>query len=86
MGKNETLIILISAAFRIAEPIRILLDDLVVRMTKKSLLTGGKYFSAHLRFEEVSILPYVFTIMTFFPILLVAFSCYTYDGGLEGEH
>jgi len=76
-------------ALRFAEPIRILSDDLVGRMTKKSLLTGGKYVSVHLRFEEVSSLSYVFTIMTFFPILLipcmfqdmVAFSCCTYDGG-----
>uniref|UniRef100_A0A804RCY7 O-fucosyltransferase family protein n=1 Tax=Zea mays TaxID=4577 RepID=A0A804RCY7_MAIZE len=41
-------------ALRFAEPIRILSDELVGRMTKKSLLTGGKYVSVHLRFEEVS--------------------------------
>lgn len=52
-------------ALRFAEPIRILSDELVGRMTKKSLLTGGKYVSVHLRFEED----------------MVAFSCCTYDGG-----
>lgn len=52
-------------ALRFAEPIRILSDELVGRMTKKSLLAGGKYVSVHLRFEED----------------MVAFSCCTYDGG-----
>ncbi|CAL4896698.1 unnamed protein product [Urochloa decumbens] len=54
-------------ALRYAEPIRTLADDLVVRMMKKSSLTGGKYVSVHLRFEED----------------MVAFSCCTYDGGLK---
>ena len=53
-------------ALRFAEPIRTLSDDLVGRMTEKSLLNGGKYVSVHLRFEEVSSLSYAFTIMTFF--------------------
>ncbi|CAN6339816.1 unnamed protein product [Urochloa humidicola] len=52
-------------ALRFAEPIRTLADDLVGRMMKKSSLTGGKYVSVHLRFEED----------------MVAFSCCTYDGG-----
>jgi hypothetical protein len=52
MDKNETLIILISAAFRIAEPIRILLDDGCSNDKKKFLDWWG--------------LPYAFTIMTHF--------------------
>uniref|UniRef100_A0A453K7R8 O-fucosyltransferase family protein n=1 Tax=Aegilops tauschii subsp. strangulata TaxID=200361 RepID=A0A453K7R8_AEGTS len=52
-------------ALRFAEPIRVLADDMVVRMMKKSSLAGGKYVSVHLRFEED----------------MVAFSCCTYDGG-----
>ncbi|KAL6642329.1 hypothetical protein ACP70R_020510 [Stipagrostis hirtigluma subsp. patula] len=52
-------------ALRFTEPIRILAEDLVGRMIKKSSSTGGKYVSVHLRFEED----------------MVAFSCCTYDGG-----
>uniref|UniRef100_A0ACD5XIK2 Uncharacterized protein n=1 Tax=Avena sativa TaxID=4498 RepID=A0ACD5XIK2_AVESA len=52
-------------ALRFAEPIRVLAEDMVVRMMKKSSSTGGKYVSVHLRFEED----------------MVAFSCCTYDGG-----
>jgi len=40
-------------ALRFSESIRALADNLVDRMTKKSSLTGGKYVSVHLRFEEV---------------------------------
>lgn len=40
-------------ALRFSEPIRILADNMVDRMIKKSALTGGKYMSVHLRFEEV---------------------------------
>ena len=40
-------------ALRFAEPIRVLAEDMVVRMMKKSSSTGGKYVSVHLRFEEV---------------------------------
>lgn len=40
-------------ALRFAEPIRTFAEDLVGRMMKKSSLTGGKYVSVHLRFEEV---------------------------------
>lgn len=54
-------------ALRFSESIRALADNLVDRMTKKSSLTGGKYVSVHLRFEED----------------MVAFSCCTYDGGLK---
>ena len=42
-------------ALRFGEPIRVLADDMVVRMMKKSSLAGGKYVSVHLHFEEVSI-------------------------------
>jgi hypothetical protein len=42
-------------ALRFAEPIRVLAEDMVVRMMKKSTSTGGKYVSVHLRFEEVLI-------------------------------
>ncbi|PNT65372.1 hypothetical protein BRADI_4g41377v3 [Brachypodium distachyon] len=52
-------------ALRFAEPVRLLAEDMVVRMMKKSSSTGGKYVSVHLRFEED----------------MVAFSCCTYDGG-----
>uniref|UniRef100_A0A0D9XXD9 O-fucosyltransferase family protein n=1 Tax=Leersia perrieri TaxID=77586 RepID=A0A0D9XXD9_9ORYZ len=54
-------------ALRFAEPIRILAEDMVERMVKRSTLTDGKYVSVHLRFEED----------------MVAFSCCTYDGGLK---
>lgn len=40
---------------------------MVDRMTKKSYLTGGKYISVHLRFEQD----------------MVAFSCCIYDGDLK---
>ena len=39
-------------ALRFAEPVRVLADDMVVRMIKRSSLAGGKYVSVHLRFEE----------------------------------
>ncbi|VAH93962.1 unnamed protein product [Triticum turgidum subsp. durum] len=51
-------------ALRFSEPIRILADNMVDRMIKKSALTSGKYMSVHLRFEED----------------MVAFSCCIYDG------
>ncbi|KQJ89198.1 hypothetical protein BRADI_4g24147v3 [Brachypodium distachyon] len=54
-------------ALRFSEPIRILADNMVDRMTKKSYLTGGKYISVHLRFEQD----------------MVAFSCCIYDGDLK---
>ncbi|OEL30631.1 Uncharacterized protein BAE44_0008348 [Dichanthelium oligosanthes] len=54
-------------ALRFSVSIRTLAEDLVGRMMKKSSLTGGKYVSVHLRFEED----------------MVAFSCCTYDGGSE---
>jgi hypothetical protein len=40
-------------ALRFSEPIRILAKNMVGRMIKRSSLTGGKYVSVHLRFEEV---------------------------------
>lgn len=40
-------------ALRFSEPIRILADNMVDRMIKRSSLTDGKYVSVHLRFEEV---------------------------------
>ncbi|XP_008669805.1 O-fucosyltransferase 9 isoform X1 [Zea mays] len=52
-------------ALRFSEPIRILADNMVDRMIKRSFLSGGKYVSVHLRFEED----------------MVAFSCCNYDGG-----
>ncbi|KXG27893.1 hypothetical protein SORBI_3005G060100 [Sorghum bicolor] len=52
-------------ALRFSEPIRTLADNMVDRMIKRSFLTGGKYVSVHLRFEED----------------MVAFSCCKYDGG-----
>uniref|UniRef100_J3N6F1 O-fucosyltransferase family protein n=2 Tax=Oryza brachyantha TaxID=4533 RepID=J3N6F1_ORYBR len=54
-------------ALRFSEPIRTLGANMVDRMIKKSSLTGGKYISVHLRFEED----------------MVAFSCCIYDGGLR---
>ncbi|KAF8711134.1 hypothetical protein HU200_029142 [Digitaria exilis] len=51
-------------ALRFSESIRILAENMVGRMIKRSSLTGGKYVSVHLRFEED----------------MVAFSCCTYDG------
>jgi len=41
-------------ALRFPESIRILADNMVGRMIKRSSLTGGKYVSVHLRFEELS--------------------------------
>ncbi|KAL6658313.1 hypothetical protein ACP70R_003899 [Stipagrostis hirtigluma subsp. patula] len=52
-------------ALRFSEPIKNLAEHMVDRMIKRSFLTGGKYASVHLRFEED----------------MVAFSCCTYDGG-----
>ncbi|KAL6870856.1 hypothetical protein ACP4OV_014704 [Aristida adscensionis] len=52
-------------ALRFSEPIKNLAEHMVDRMMKRSFLTGGKYVSVHLRFEED----------------MVAFSCCTYDGG-----
>lgn len=40
-------------ALRFSESIRILGENMVDRMIKRSSLTGGKYVSVHLRFEEV---------------------------------
>ena len=40
-------------ALRFSESIRILAENMVGRMIKRSSLTGGKYVSVHLRFEEV---------------------------------
>ncbi|CAM0874662.1 unnamed protein product [Alopecurus aequalis] len=51
-------------ALRFSVPIRILADNMVDRMIRKSSFTGGKYMSVHLRFEED----------------MVAFSCCIYDG------
>ncbi|KAF8731003.1 hypothetical protein HU200_016883 [Digitaria exilis] len=51
-------------ALRFSESIRILAENMVGQMIKRSSLTGGKYVSVHLRFEED----------------MVAFSCCTYDG------
>lgn len=42
-------------ALRFAGPIRVLAEDMVERMVKRSTLTGGKFVSVHLRFEEVLI-------------------------------
>lgn len=52
-------------ALRFSSPITTLAKKLVERMLEKSLNTGGKYVSVHLRFEED----------------MVAFSCCQYDGG-----
>ncbi|CAL4942056.1 unnamed protein product [Urochloa decumbens] len=51
-------------ALRFSESIRILAENMVDRMIKRSSLTGGKYVSVHLRFEED----------------MVAFSCCIYAG------
>jgi hypothetical protein len=81
-------------ALRFSVPIRNLADSMVGRMIKKSSLTGGKYMSVHLRFEEVLTqylllfydCYYIFIILSFKTILrsvfqdMVAFSCCTYDG------
>ncbi|KAI3419819.1 O-fucosyltransferase family protein [Psidium guajava] len=52
-------------ALRFSSSIAVLADKIVGRMREKSLRTGGKYVSIHLRFEED----------------MVAFSCCVYDGG-----
>ncbi|XP_030443090.1 O-fucosyltransferase 10-like [Syzygium oleosum] len=52
-------------ALRFSSSIAVLADKIVGRMKEKSLRTGGKYVSIHLRFEED----------------MVAFSCCVYDGG-----
>ncbi|KFK27807.1 hypothetical protein AALP_AA8G431600 [Arabis alpina] len=52
-------------ALRFAEPIRLLADKMVNRMVTKSVQSGGKYVSVHLRFE----------------LDMVAFSCCEYDFG-----
>ncbi|KAL2467689.1 O-fucosyltransferase family protein [Forsythia ovata] len=52
-------------ALRFSSPILNLAKELVSRMTERSLNSGGKYVSVHLRFEED----------------MVAFSCCVYDGG-----
>jgi hypothetical protein len=81
-------------ALRFSVPIRILADNMVDRMIKKSSLTGGKYMSVHLRFEEVLtqylllfIYCYcIFILMCFMIVVcsvfqdMVAFSCCIYDG------
>ncbi|TVU26131.1 hypothetical protein EJB05_28667, partial [Eragrostis curvula] len=54
-------------ALRFSEPIRIVAENMVDRMMKRSTLAVGKYVSVHLRFEED----------------MVAFSCCKYDGGLK---
>lgn len=54
-------------ALRFSKPIRALAENMVDRMVKNSSLSGGKYISVHLRFEED----------------MVAFSCCIYDGGEE---
>ncbi|OVA01531.1 GDP-fucose protein O-fucosyltransferase [Macleaya cordata] len=57
-------------ALRFSEPIRSLAERMVDRMVRNSSMSGGKYVSVHLRFEED----------------MVAFSCCTYDGGEEEKH
>jgi len=52
-------------ALRFAEPIRLLAEKMVDRMVTKSVESGGKYVSVHLRFE----------------MDMVAFSCCEYDFG-----
>ncbi|KAK4752004.1 hypothetical protein SAY87_020802 [Trapa incisa] len=52
-------------ALRFAEPIRLLAEQMVQRMVKKSIAAGGRYVSVHLRFEKD----------------MIAFSCCEYDGG-----
>ncbi|XP_030520934.1 O-fucosyltransferase 9 isoform X3 [Rhodamnia argentea] len=54
-------------ALRFAEPIRVLAERMVQRMTRRSSEGGGRYVSVHLRFEKD----------------MVAFSCCKYDGGEE---
>ncbi|KMT20107.1 hypothetical protein BVRB_1g001250 [Beta vulgaris subsp. vulgaris] len=54
-------------ALRFSQPIRSLAEVMVQRMVQKSLSSGGKYVSVHLRFEKD----------------MVAFSCCIYDGGEE---
>ncbi|XP_072950790.1 O-fucosyltransferase 9-like [Typha angustifolia] len=54
-------------ALRFSEPIKVLAEKMVDRMVKNSSMSGGKYVSVHLRFEED----------------MVAFSCCTYEGGQE---
>lgn len=41
-------------ALRFAEPIRLLAEKMVNRMVTKSVQSGGKYVSVHLRFEMVN--------------------------------
>ncbi|KAJ6405268.1 hypothetical protein OIU84_013272 [Salix udensis] len=52
-------------ALKFSAPITTLAHKLVNRMIERSSMTGGKYVSVHLRFEED----------------MVAFSCCLYDGG-----
>ncbi|KAJ6391616.1 hypothetical protein OIU77_025564 [Salix suchowensis] len=52
-------------ALKFSAPITALAHKLVNRMIERSSMTGGKYVSVHLRFEED----------------MVAFSCCLYDGG-----
>jgi len=40
-------------ALRFSESIRLLAENMVERMVKNSSMSGGKYISVHLRFEEV---------------------------------
>ena len=40
-------------ALRFSDPIRMLAENMVDRMVKKSSESGGRYVSVHLRFEEV---------------------------------
>lgn len=49
-------------ALRFSDPIKNLAENMVDRMIKRSFLTGGKYVSVHLRFEEVLILSYELSI------------------------
>ncbi|KAL5698504.1 O-fucosyltransferase 9 [Ranunculus cassubicifolius] len=57
-------------ALRFSQPIRTLAERMVDRMVTNSSISGGKYISVHLQFEED----------------MVAFSCCTYDGGEEEKH
>ncbi|KAL9269214.1 ESMERALDA 1-like protein, partial [Drosera capensis] len=54
-------------ALRFSNPISTLGDALVRRMKERSISSGGKYVSVHLRFEED----------------MVAFSCCVFDGGKQ---
>lgn len=54
-------------ALRFASPILTLAETLVARMKERSVSSGGKYVSVHLRFEED----------------MVAFSCCVFDGGKQ---